>query len=140
MHLLKEFEVPDEPASVYRKLANDETLLGLFPDTKTEIIENSGECRTLRSHYVALGREGTVTFLFTFEPEQRIRFEKVCDGRVWSRLVGSVSFVDRGGRTCVRVEMDGRTKAFIPEFSIKGPMQDQLEKMVRALRERLAGP
>ncbi len=140
MHLLKEFEVPDDPASVYRKLANDETLLGLFPDTKTEIVESSGECRTLRSHYVALGQEGTATFHFTFEPEERIRFEKVCDGRVWSRLIGGVSFVDRGGRTCVRVEMDGRTKALVPEFTIKGPMRDQLEKMVRALRERLERP
>ena len=47
MHLLKEFEVPDEPASVYRKLANDETLLGLFPDTQTESTENSGGVRAL---------------------------------------------------------------------------------------------
>ena len=51
-----------------------------------------------------------------------------------------MSFVERGGRTRVRVEMDGRTKGFIPEINNEGTMQDQLKKMVGALRERLAGP
>jgi hypothetical protein len=35
--------------------------------------------------------------------------------------------------------MDGRTKTFVPEFTIKGAMQDQLDQMARALRERLEG-
>jgi hypothetical protein len=38
----------------------------------------------------------------------------------------------------VRIEMDGRTKPLVPEFTIKGPMRDQLERMARALREQLS--
>jgi hypothetical protein len=30
--------------------------------------------------------------------------------------------------------MTGRTKAFVPEFTIRGPMQDQIERMAAALR------
>jgi hypothetical protein len=137
MHLKKEFDVPHDPATAFGRVANDETLLGLFPETKTEIVASEGNRRTVRSHYVALGQSGTATFHFTFEDGQCIRFEKVCDGRVWNRLVGCVDFVDRGGRTRVSIEMDGRTKSLVPEFTIKGPMQDQLSKMARALRERL---
>jgi hypothetical protein len=37
----------------------------------------------------------------------------------------------------VRIEMDGRTKALVPEFTIKGAMRDQIDQMARALRERL---
>ena len=139
MHLEKEFAVSQAPKSAYRAVARDETLLELFPDTETEIVASQGERRTLRSHYTALGQQGTATFHFTFLPEESVRFEKVCDGRVWSELTGSVSFRSRGRRTRVRIEMDGRTKTFVPEFTIKGAMQDQLDQMARALRERLEG-
>ena len=37
-----------------------------------------------------------------------------------------------------RVSLDGRTKPLVPEFTIKGAMQDQLDQMARALRQRLA--
>ncbi len=30
--------------------------------------------------------------------------------------------------------MDGRTKTFVPEFTIKGPMQEQLDQMAEGLR------
>jgi len=33
--------------------------------------------------------------------------------------------------------MEGRTKSLVPEFTIKGPMRDQLEQMATALREQL---
>jgi hypothetical protein len=33
--------------------------------------------------------------------------------------------------------MEGRTKSLVPEFTIKGPMRDQLDQMARALRARL---
>ncbi len=139
MHIEKEFDVTQEPDAAYRCVARDETLLNLFPDTRTEIVESSGERRTVRSHYTALGQQGTATFHFTFVPEDAVRFEKVCDGRVWRELKGTVSFRSRGKKTRVRIEMDGRTKPLVPEFTIKGAMSDQLEQMARALRERLAG-
>ena len=33
--------------------------------------------------------------------------------------------------------MDGRTKALVPEFTIRGAMQEQIEQMATALRRRL---
>jgi len=140
VHLEKEFDVPGEPGDAYGRVATDATLLTLFPETKTEIVESSGDRRTLRSHYTALGQEGTATFHFTFDPNGEVRFEKVCDGRVWQELTGSVTFRSRhkkAGKTRVRIEMDGRTKTLVPEFTIKGAMKDQLKQMADALRERL---
>jgi hypothetical protein len=137
VHLEKEFDVEAAPDAAYRRVARDETLLTLFPETRTEIVAREGERRTVRSHYTALGQEGIATFHFTFVPEDAVRFEKVCDGRVWRELTGRVSFRARGSRTRVRIEMDGRTKALVPEFTIKGAMRDQLEQMAHSLRHQL---
>ena len=137
MHLEKEFDIEQAASVAYRSVARDEMLLTLFPDTKTEIIASEGERRTLRSHYTALGQPGVATFDFTFVPEGEVRFEKVCDGRVWRELTGRVSFRRRGKKTRVRIEMDGRTKPLVPEFTIRSAMKDQLEQMASALRERL---
>lgn len=137
MHLEKEFDVVRDPEAAYRCVARDDTLLTLFPETRTEIVDSQGERRTLRSHYTALGQPGVATFHFTFVPDGEVRFEKVCDGRVWRELKGSVTFRSRGQKTRVRIEMDGRTKPLVPEFTIKGAMKDQLEQMAQALRERL---
>ena len=92
----------------------------------------------MRTHYVALGQQGSATFHFDFVPGDDIHFEKVCDGRVWRELRGRVSFKAKGAGTRVRVSLDGRTKPLVPEFTIKGAMQDQLDQMARALRQRLA--
>src|SRR5690606_23193167 len=108
------------------------------PDTRTEIIAREGRRRTVESHYTALGREGVATFHFDFEPGGDVRFEKVCDGRVWRELRGSVTLAERGPKTRVRIELEGRTKALVPEFTIRGPMQDQLDQMAKALRRRLS--
>jgi hypothetical protein len=139
VHLEKEFDVEQDPEAAYRCVARDETLLTLFPETRTEIVDRQGERRTLRSHYTALGQPGVATFHFTFAPGGEVRFEKVCDGRVWRELTGSVTFRRRGQKTRVRIEMDGRTKPLVPEFTIKGAMKDQLEQMADALRARLRG-
>ena len=136
MHLEKEFDIEQEPGAAYRSIARDETLVTLFPDTKTEIVASQGEQRRLRSHYTALGQPGVATFDFTFVPEGEVRFEKVCDGRVWRELTGRVSFRRRGKKTRVRIEMNGRTKPLVPEFAIRSAMKDQLEQMASALRER----
>ena len=139
MHLEKQFDVRQAPDAAYRIVARDETLVTLFPETKTEIVASQGEQRRLRSHYTALGQPGVATFDFTFVPEGEVRFEKVCDGRVWRQLPGCVYFRRRGKKdvTRVRIEMDGRTKSLVPEFTIRSAMKDQLEQMAGALRERL---
>jgi hypothetical protein len=137
MHLEKEFDVKQARASAIALVAHDDTLLNLFPDTQTEIVESRGNRRTLRSHYRALGQQGTATFHFEFEPGGEVCFEKVCDGRVWRELKGVVSFETRGKGTRVRIVMDGRTKTLVPEFTIRGAMQEQIEQMATALRRRL---
>ena len=137
MHLEKQFEVKRPREEAVAIAARDETLLGLFPDTKTELIESKGRRRTARTTYTALGREGTATFHFDFRTDGNVDFEKVCDGNVWRELRGTLTFHARSGSTRVRIEMDGRTKSLVPEFTIKGAMRDQIEQMARALRERL---
>ena len=139
MHLEKEFSVRRERDDAARIAARDETLLGLFPDTRTEIVERKDNRRTTQSHYTALGRAGTATFHFTFQPGGDVEFEKVCDGNVWRELKGTLRFVAEGKKTRVHIAMDGRTKSLVPEFTIKGAMKDQLEQMARALRQRLRG-
>jgi hypothetical protein len=139
VNLKKKFDVACTRDEASRCVARDETLLDLFPDTRTEIVESEGERRTLRSHYTALGQEGVATFHFTFLPDGDIVFEKVCDGRVWRSLEGSVRFVKRGEGTRVELAMDGRTKSLVPEFTIKGALQEQIEQMADALRGKIEG-
>ena len=137
MRLEKLFDVLCRREDAVAALASEATLLGLFPDTRTEIVARRDETVTLRSHYRALGQDGTATFHFAFEPGGDVRFEKVCDGRIWRQLAGRVSCEGRGKRTRVRIEMEGRTKPLVPEIAIRAPLREQIEKMASALRERL---
>lgn len=137
MRLSKEFDVHCGREAAAAVLRDDDVLVGLFPDTETEIVAAEGSRKTTRSRYRALGREGEATFHFDFQQDGSVRFEKVCDGRVWRELEGEVSFTARGGTTRVRITMDGRTKGFVPEFTIKGPMQEQIDQMAEALRGRI---
>jgi carbon monoxide dehydrogenase subunit G len=134
----KEFDVARPRAEAAALLAADEVLCELFPDTRTEIVGRKGRRKTVASHYTALGREGTATFHFDYAPDGGVQFEKVCDGRVWKELRGAVTLTERKDKTRVRIELEGRTKALVPEFTIRGPMQDQLEQMAKALRRRLS--
>jgi len=134
MRLEKSFEVDRPPDFTARIAARDETLVSLFADAKTEIVEHDGDRRTTQTHYNALGREGVATFHFHSLPDGRISFEKVCDGNVWQELSGIVSFAKRGNGTQVTLKMVGRTKTLVPEFAIRGPMRDQIEQMASSLR------
>ncbi|CAG0986150.1 hypothetical protein MYXO_02139 [Myxococcaceae bacterium] len=138
MRLEKQFDVKRSRSEVVAAVANDDTLLGLFPDQETEIVASEGNRRTTRTRYRALGRDGEATFHFRFEPDGSVRFEKVCDGRIWRRLEGSMTFETRGQGTRVRLELEGTTKSLVPEFTVRGQMQDQLEEMSGALRKRIA--
>lgn len=137
MKIEKGFDVPCVRDRAVELIAEEETLLGLFPDGETEVIERKGDRVTLQSHYTALGRDGTATFHFDFLMDGNLRFEKVCDGNVWRDLRGEVTFDESGDATHIEIRMEGRTKALVPEFTIKGPMKDQLESMAEALRRRL---
>ena len=137
MRLSKEFEVASTRADAAAVLAAEGTITSLFPDAKTEVVRREGNKLTTHSRFRALGLDSDATFHFTFAPDGNLRFEKVCDGRVWKQLSGRVTFEERGSRTRVRLEMDGATKGFVPEFTIKAPLQQQLDSMARALRDRI---
>jgi len=137
MHLERSFEVACDRDRAVEVLARDATLVGLFPEAETEIVETRGRRKTARSRYRVLGREGTATFHFDFLPDGSIAFEKVCDGNVWRELRGEVQLEARDGGTRVRIAMDGSTRRFVPELTIKGPMTEQLDGMARALADLL---
>ncbi len=134
----RRFEVARSRDAVVERLCCDETLLELLPQGETEIVESDGDHRTTRTHYTALGRSGTVTFHFTFLMDGNVRFEKVCDGNVWRELKGFVGVEEISDDRCeVSIELKGSTKALVPEFTIRGPMEEQISEMSRALEARL---
>jgi hypothetical protein len=137
MKLSKEFDVTATRARACEVLAEDATLTSLFPDTKTDIVARSGRRRTARSVYKLLGQEGEATFHFDAQDDGGVKFAKVCDGRVWKELSGRVTLQERGAKLRVRIEMEGKTKGFVPEFTIKAPLQKQLDDMAAGLRQRM---
>jgi len=138
MHLTRSFEVMRTRDDVVELLCSDETLLGLVPDGHTEIIESEGDHRTTVTRYRILGAPGVATFHFTFLLDGDVCFEKVCNGNVWKRLEGRVSVEERGHSRCdVQIEVSGWTKSFVPELTIRAPMEYQIHEMTKALEERL---
>lgn len=137
MQLSKEFDVTATRVRACEVLAEDATLTSLFPDTKTEIVARTAMRRTAKSLYKLLGQEGEATFHFDTQGDGSVRFAKVCDGRIWKELSGRVTLQERGPKLRVRIEMEGKTKAFVPEFTIKAPLQKQLDDMATALRRRM---
>ncbi len=137
MHLEKRFEVACPREHAAGIIGEEDTLVGLFADSKTEVVAREGSVITTRTHYRALGKDGVATFRFTRLDGGNLEFEKVCDGRVWRQLSGKVNLVERGDGTSVSIEMDGKTKGFVPEFTIRLPMQEQLDQMESALRARI---
>jgi carbon monoxide dehydrogenase subunit G len=137
MRLEKSFKVDRPRDDVVARLCEDATLIGLIPGSDTEVVESGADHRTTRTRYTALGREGVATFHWHFLLDGGIRFEKVCDGRVWRELKGEVRVDEAGQGSRVVLELGGRTKPLVPEFAIKGEMERQIEEMTRALRRRL---
>ena len=117
--------------------AREDTLVSLFEEAETEIVERKGDRVTAQIRYTALGREGTATFHFEYLMDGGIRFEKVCDGNVWKELRGELIFDEDGSGCLVTIEMEGRTKGLVPEFTIRGPMKEQIAQMARALRRKI---
>lgn len=119
-------------------LAHEDTIFALFPG-RTEVVDRKGDRITTRTHYTALGREGTATFHIDYLMDGGLRFEKVCDGNVWKALAGHVEVEDLGADACrVVLRLEGATRALVPEFTIKGPMEDQIGEMADALEARLS--
>ena len=134
--MTRSFELERPRDEIVERLCRDETLLGLLARGNTQIVESAGDRRTTRTEY--LGRQ--LTFHFTFLMDGNVRFEKVCDGNVWRELKGYVGVEELSDqRSRVSIELSGRTRSLIPEFTIKAPMEDQLLDMGEALEELLRG-
>jgi len=138
MKVERSFRVPADAETVRARLADEATLTGLFPDARTEVTARAPGRITVKSRYKALGREGEARFHFSWDESGDLAFEKVCDGNVWKQLRGAVVASADGASTRVRIAMEGRTKAFVPEITIKVPMEMQMDEMVGALRDRLS--
>jgi hypothetical protein len=137
MRLSKEFDVSATRERGVEVLAEDATLTSLFPDTKTEIVARAGARRTARSRYKLLGQDGEATFHFDAQPDGGVAFAKVCDGRIWKELTGRVTLQERGAKLRVRIDIEGKTKGFVPEFTVRAPLQKQLDDMASGLRRRM---
>jgi len=120
-------------------IERDATLCGLFPEAETAVVSRDTDRKILYSKFEVMGRPAEATFHFTFLMDGNVRFEKVCDGNVWKSLRGELNFEEDGDDTEVEVNFDGRTRGLVPEFTIKGPMQEQLSSMVDALKETIEG-
>lgn len=136
MKFENEFVVRRPVAACASVLESDATITSLFPDT--EIVSSVGGVRETRTRVSALGAETTVRFKFKSRPGGGMRFEKICDGKIWRSLEGNISLAAVNPETTrVVIAMDGSTRALVPEFTIKAPMKDQLQQMTRALRARM---
>lgn len=136
MKLQKEFIVRRTRSEVAAHLDDDRTLEKLFPDTRVE--HNVDGVRETFTPYVSLGRAAEIRFLFQTLPDGNVRFEKICDGNVWRYLEGGVRLDEVDEKTThVRLFMEGQTRAFVPELTMRVPMREQIEQMAKALRASL---
>jgi hypothetical protein len=136
MKFENEFVVRRPLADCASVLESDATITSLFPDT--QIVSNEGGVRETRTRVTALGTESIVRFKFRSRPGGGMRFEKICDGRVWRSLEGDIALAAVNPETTrVRIALDGSTRALVPEFTIKAPMKEQMQQMTRALRARM---
>ena len=136
MQLSNQFTVNRSRDDVVEILSREDVLLTFFPG-RTELVDRRPDQITTRTQYTALGQEGEATFHWTFRMDGSVGFEKVCDGRVWRELQGLVEVEEHAQGARVLIEMTGRTKSFVPEFTIKGAMEDQLSEMLEALQSAL---
>ncbi len=135
MHFESDFTVPRSRVEVATLLDDDETITSLLPGTT--IVPRDDGTRETRTPS-PLGQLRDIRFIFHRVEDGGLRFEKICDGNIWRSLDGQVRLEDvRTNITRVQLQMDGRTRALVPEFTIRGPMRGQIEQMTKALRARL---
>lgn len=136
MKLSTEFTVARPRKTVAARLDDDATFVALLPETR--IVSNRGGTRETRTSLAAFGQSREVRFRFHTRPDGNVSFEKICDGNVWRSFEGEVT-LERVDRRTTRVVLtaEGRTRALIPEITIRAPMREQFERMAQALAERL---
>ncbi len=136
MKIDQEFLVGRSRDEVARSLDRDETFAALFPDTS---VRSLGEhARETQTPYPGPGRARDIRFVFRTASDGNVRFEKICDGNIWRSLEGEVRLEPVDDRmTRVVLTMEGRTRAFVPELTIRAPMREQIGQMAKALRSIL---
>ncbi len=136
MRLEQEFVVDQPRATVAARLDDDAAIASLIPNTSVE--SKGAGVRETRTPAPVGSRD--VRFVFMTRPDGNIRFEKICDGNIWRALDGEVRFEEvNAGATRVRLRLEGRTRALVPELTIRAPLREQVQQMAQALRELLAG-
>lgn len=137
MKLEREFPVERGRDEIVAALRDDRVLAELLPDTRIEA--GKGGSRETFTRYNALGQDRELHLIFHTEESGDLRFEKVCDGAVWRSLDGCIELESLEARvTNVRIAMEGRTKSLVPEVTIRGTMESQLDQMVDSLQKSLA--
>ena len=137
MKLEREFPVERSREELVSALRNDEVLAGLFPDTRIDTADDGR--RETYTRYSALGQERELRLIFRTESSGDLCFEKVCDGAIWRSLDGRIELESLEAQvTNVRIEMVGKTRPLVPELTIRGTMEAQLDQMVDSLQASLA--
>ena len=138
MKLEREFPVERSRDEIAKALGDDGVIANLFPDTRIE--HGSGGARETFTRYSALGQERELHLIFHTETGGDLRFEKVCDGNIWRSLDGRIELESlEANVTNVRIEMVGKTRPLVPEVTIRGTMESQLDQMVDSLQASLNG-
>jgi len=133
MKIDQEFVVGRRREEVVESLDRDDTFAALFPDTRVRSL-GPHERETL-TPYPGPGRARDIRFVFHSGTDGNVHFEKVCDGNIWRSLEGEVRIEGVDERmTRVVLTMEGRTRAFVPELTIRAPMREQIGQMAKALR------
>jgi carbon monoxide dehydrogenase subunit G len=136
MKLQKEFVVDRPRAQVAAAIDNERTLEKLLPGTRIE--SRVDGVRETFTPFSSLGSSREIRFLFQTLPDGNVRFEKVCDGNIWRFLEGHIRLDAIDERmTTVQLAMEGQTRGFVPEITIRAPMREQIEQMSKALRAEL---
>jgi hypothetical protein len=139
MRFEKEFMVARSKKEIEGELRDDHTIAALFPDTT--IRHRADGSRETVTKYGALGSSRDIRFVFTPIDQGGLRFSKICDGNVWRSLEGQIGLEAIDERmTRVVLELEGRTRAFVPEIAIRLPMREQIEQMAKSLRSALESP
>ena len=138
MKIEKEFPVPRGRDEIVTALQDDGVLGKLFPDTRIE--RPSEEVRETFTRYTALGKEHELHLIFRAEDSGDLRFEKDCSrGTIWRSLDGSIELESLEAKvTNVRISMQGKTRALVPERAILGTMKNQLDQMADSLQATLS--
>ena len=133
MKIDQQFVVGRGRSEVVRSLDRDETFEALFPDTTVHSLGTHE--RETHTPYPGLGRARDIRFVFRTAEDGNVRFEKICDGNIWRSLEGEVRIEGVDERmTRIVLSMEGRTRAFVPELTIRAPLREQINQMAKALR------